>query len=376
MTLLEQLTNTMKYTLHKATYDPNAEEFAKKQAEAMGLEFSDNPDDINNPKKFMFIHVILHQHEPAEFQGLAFPNKERTQTVFLPVKFLPTSGAGILFFDEMNLANESMLKNAYQLIEDRRIGSYVVPKNYISIGAGNRGEDMCNVFDMPKALNNRFFHVELQTPAVDDVEISEPDINGEEHVVRTIKGWLNGYAIPNGIDIRIQLWLKFNKHYLFKFDPDSEDPAFATPRIWEDISNLLKLIPSSDLFTIREVVGAGAGVGMGIEFAAWLKLSEKFDIDKIYKEKKVKVPTNEIDQVYSLVSALLGYYQEHASAKTAIALYEISKSFSLEHTVMLVHQMKIMDNFKFLKEAEPEIFKRIMKEIPTLYEAVFVSVSN
>ena len=33
MTLLGQVTNSLKYMLHKATYDPNAEEFAKKQAE-------------------------------------------------------------------------------------------------------------------------------------------------------------------------------------------------------------------------------------------------------------------------------------------------------------------------------------------------------
>jgi MoxR-like ATPase len=167
--------------------------FAMRKAKELGLIFSQSFEDVNDEKKFVFLVLPLHQYEPAEIKGLPFPNAERTQTVYLPVGLLPTKGQGIILLDEINLAPPMLQSNAYQLIEDRRLGFYTVPDGVMIIGAGNRDDDRGHTFDMAMPLNNRFLHAELAIPPVDDIEVS-----GEK-----IKGWATDYAIPSGVDHRI-----------------------------------------------------------------------------------------------------------------------------------------------------------------------------
>ena len=51
---------------------------------------------------------------------------------------------------------------AQQLILDRRVGSYRVPRDWFVWAAGNRKEDRAAVFDMPAPLANRFIHLTVE----------------------------------------------------------------------------------------------------------------------------------------------------------------------------------------------------------------------
>jgi MoxR-like ATPase len=46
----------------------------------------------------------------------------------MPPDFLPTSEKGVLFLGEINMAPPAMQGVAQQLILDRRVGSYTVPR--------------------------------------------------------------------------------------------------------------------------------------------------------------------------------------------------------------------------------------------------------
>jgi len=330
--------------------------FAIRKAKELGLEFSQDFADVNNEKKFMFLVLPLHQYEPAEIKGLPFPNSDRTQTVYLPVGLLPTKGQGVILLDEINLAPPMLQSNAYQLIEDRRLGFYTVPDGVMIIGAGNRDDDRGHTFDMAMPLNNRFLHAELHIPPVDDIEVS-----GEK-----IKGWANDFAIPAGVDHRIVNYLSYQKKHLFTYDPTKDicEPTIATPRMWVKVSTLIKGIPDKDEDALYRYISMGVGTGIAQEMCAWLKLSRKYDIPAIYKSGKFERP-DDIGQLYSLISAFVGHYMERMTAENAVRLLELACIFKKEHTCMLLNQAKYADKdyFAKVKKTAPDKFTKLADSI-------------
>lgn len=121
----------------------------------------------------------------------------------------PRKGNGIIFFDELNLAPPLVQASAYQLILDRRLGTYTVPNGFLLIAAGNRLEDRASVFEMSAPLKNRFGHCQLREPSVE--------------------GWTR-WAVDHDIDMRIIGFLNFRRTALYTFDPKLKENAFATPR--------------------------------------------------------------------------------------------------------------------------------------------------
>jgi hypothetical protein len=330
--------------------------FAQRKAKELGLKFSESFEDVNDEKAFLFLVLPLHQYEPAEIKGLPFPSEDRTQTVYLPVGLLPTKGQGVILLDEINLAPPMLQSNAYQLIEDRRLGFYTVPDGVMVLGAGNKDDDRGHTFDMAMPLNNRFLHAELAVPPVDDIEVS-----GEK-----IRGWVNDYAIKAGIDHRIINYLSYQKKHLFTYDPmqDVSDPTIATPRMWQKVSDLIKGTPDTDENSLYRYVGMGVGTGIASEFVAWLKLSRKYNIKKIFTDSTFEKPT-QVDQLYSLISALVGHYSENNTDAMAVKLLELSMIFNKEHTCMLLNQAKGMD---------VEFFKKIKKTAPQKFTALSNSI--
>jgi hypothetical protein len=90
----------------------------------------------------------------------------------------------VLFLDELNSAAPSVQAAAYQLILNRRIGKYRMPKNVVLVAAGNRESDKGVTYRMPTPLANRFIHQEMK------VEFGQLSRVGceKEHPQR--RGWL------------------------------------------------------------------------------------------------------------------------------------------------------------------------------------------
>ncbi|HEV3387051.1 MAG TPA: hypothetical protein VG097_19690, partial [Gemmata sp.] len=56
---------------------------------------------------------------------------------WVPPRFLPTSGKGILFLDELTSAPQMTQASCYQLVLDRRLGEYELPDGWVVMAAGN-----------------------------------------------------------------------------------------------------------------------------------------------------------------------------------------------------------------------------------------------
>ena len=111
------------------------------------------------------IDLRLSQLAPADLRGLPVADHEQGVARLLPPEFLPRSGSGILFLDEINLAPPALQVVAKQLVLDRRVGSYTLPEGWLVWAAGNRKEDRAAVFDMPAPLANRFLHLQVAVSA-------------------------------------------------------------------------------------------------------------------------------------------------------------------------------------------------------------------
>jgi hypothetical protein len=110
---------------------------------APGIGKSSIVAQVAKEHKIDFVDVRLSQLAPTDLRGL--PVAEDGISKWYPPEFLPHSGRGILFLDELNMAPPAMQGMAQQLILDRRVGSYVVPEGWYVWAAGNRKEDRAAV---------------------------------------------------------------------------------------------------------------------------------------------------------------------------------------------------------------------------------------
>src|SRR6266436_6050773 len=80
---------------------------------------------------------------------------------FCPPSMIARRDAYCLFLDELNACTHEIQKAFYSLIQEHRIGEYLLPSGSIVIGAGNRAQDSAIVKPMSSALLNRMVHVHL-----------------------------------------------------------------------------------------------------------------------------------------------------------------------------------------------------------------------
>ena len=190
----------------------------------------------------------------------------------------------ILFLDEINAAPQSVQAAAYQLILNRKVGTYHLPDGVSIVAAGNRETDKAVTFRMPSALANRFIHFEMM-------------VNFED--------W-EDWAIKHRISSDVIGFLKVKQNYLFQFDPKSGDKAFATPRSWAFVSQLLD--DSMDDHLNSVMVQGTVGPGIAHEFMSHRRLKGKLPNPRdilMGKVTEMKL-TKEVDSSakYSLMVSL------------------------------------------------------------------------
>ena len=94
---------------------------------------------VAQQENLQIIDLRLSQLAPTDLRGL--PVAENGVAKWFPPEFLPTSGKGILFLDEINMATPAVQGIVQQLILDRQVGSYRVPEGWFIWAAGNRKSD-------------------------------------------------------------------------------------------------------------------------------------------------------------------------------------------------------------------------------------------
>lgn len=253
-----------------------------------GIGKSDILAQITNSYRNAFlIDVRLSLWEPTDIKGVPYYNSDSNNMVWAPPAELPSEEMAqqydqiILFLDEMNSAAPAVQAAAYQLILNRRVGSYKLPDNVAIIAAGNRDADKGVTYRMPAPLANRFVHLEMRVDFED---------------------WLQ-WATNNNVHTDVVGYVTFAKQDLYDFDPKSSSRAFATPRSWSFVSELLSdNLPEN---TLTDLVAGAVGEGLAVKFMNHRKIAGQLPNPSDILEGKVKdLSCKEISAMYSLTISL------------------------------------------------------------------------
>lgn len=256
-----------------------------------------------------FIDMRLSQLAPTDLRGVPVP--EEGMTKWYPPEFLPRSGNGILFLDEINLAPPVLQGVAQQLVLDRQVGSYQVPPGWFIWSAGNRKEDRAAIFDMPKPLANRFLHLKV-----------EPHLPS-----------FRRYAVQRGFDSNIIGFLNFRPSLLHKIDPNSE--AWPSPRSWE---------MANELYNCGLDVAPAVGDAVAAEFHVFCTAAKAIpNIQLILKGSSTESFPKEPSVQYALTSGLVTHT---TTLEQACNVFD----WMVEHAPPEWIQMAVADLFPRLRD--------------------------
>ena len=243
------------------------------------------------------IDIRLSLWEPTDIKGIPYFDSNSGTMVWGAPSELPSAEFAaqydhiVLFLDEMNSAAPSVQAAAYQLILNRKVGTYKLPDNVMIVAAGNREADKGVTYRMPAPLANRFIHLELA-------------VNFDD--------WF-AWSVVNNINTDVVGYLTFAKKDLYDFDPKSPSRSFATPRSWSFVSELLD--DDLDEATTTDLVAGAVGEGLAVKFMAHRKVASSMpNPSDILAGKVREMRTKEISAMYSLTVSLC-YELKEASDK-------------------------------------------------------------
>ena len=253
-----------------------------------GIGKSELVADITEELGGYMIDLRLGQMEPTDIRGIPFYNKDSGKMDWAEPVDLPSAELAsqypvvVLFLDEMNSAAPSVQSAAYQLILNRRVGKYVLPDNVVMVAAGNRESDKGVTYRMPTPLANRFIHQEMK---VDFSSWQEWAVNHKIH--KDVVGYIG-----------------FAKNDLYDFDAKSASRAFATPRSWSFVSQILDDEDSDDDTTMNLIAGT-VGEGLAVKFMAHRKVASRMPKpEEILSGKVTTLDVKEVSAMYSLVISM------------------------------------------------------------------------
>lgn len=293
----------------------------------MGIGKSELVAGIAEEMGGLTIDLRMATMEPTDLRGIPYPSKDengRNQMSWAPPIELPSAELAakypivVLFLDEMNSAAPAVQAAAYQLVLNRRVGTYELPDNVVIVAAGNRETDKGVTFRMPAPLANRFVHLEMAV-----------DFDSWQH-----------WAVEHRIHKDVVGFISFSKQSLFDFDPRSPSRSFATPRSWTFVSELLGDEGESDN-TLTDLVAGSIGDGLAIKFMAHRKIAGQLPSPTDILEGKVtELKTKEVSAMYSLVTSMC-YELQDAHKKLSTAGDKTGKW----HTMADYFFKFMMDNF-------------------------------
>jgi hypothetical protein len=217
--------------------------------------------------------------DPVDLRGL--PRLTGDTAVWCPPAFLPRSGEGVLFLDELAQAPPLVQGACLQLVLDRRIGEYVLPAGWSVIAASNRAEDRAGTHRLISPLKNRFVHL--------DLDVSHDD-------------W-QSWAVTAKVAPEVRAFLQYRPTLLFQFEGAANPRAFPTPRSWVFVSDVLPRTPPE---LLHPVVGGCVGDGPAAEFIGFLRLFRELpDLDVVLARPDSAPVPREPAVLHALVGALV-----------------------------------------------------------------------
>ena len=219
----------------------------------------------------------------------------------------PDGKGGIIFFDEIARCGTAVQNVCLKLINERRIGDWILGSKWVMVAAANReGDEESGTYRFTPVLGNRFRQVNF-APKFEDwntwaSQAKDPD--GEFVVAREILAFI-----------------RFNHDkYFYNLDPEvkstigGSNTIFASPRSWTNASLALKVREKRNPRVSDEqrewIIASQVGKAAASSFIGFLKMMRKIDVNSIravYSSPR-KAPTFQglqLDEKNALIAAVV-----------------------------------------------------------------------
>ena len=190
--------------------------------------------------------------DPVDLRGIPWRDDDN-RTRWAPPDFLPPTASTALYLvnlEELPSGVPMVQAALFQLVRDRKCGEYELPEGASLMACGNRESDRGVTHRMPTPLASRFVHLEIK--------VDVPD-------------WCS-WAAGSGIAPEVLFYIQMRPEMLHQFDPQSREAAFACPRTWEFVSNVVNQRGSLDPAAERALFRGSVGEAAAVEFSAFLKV--------------------------------------------------------------------------------------------------------
>ncbi len=201
---------------------------------------------------------------------------------------------GILFIDEINCVSETLAPAMLQFLQCKTFGSHEIPQGWIIVAAGNPPEYNKSVREFDVVTMDRVKKIEV-----------EPDF----------AVWKE-YALQQQLHPAVISYLSTRTAHFYKMETTVDGRKFATPRGWEDLSQMLTVYDALGKEMDREVVVQYIQhETVAKDFANYLELYRKYQMDRQLEEVLEgridplllkKVAHAPFDERLSVVGLLLG----------------------------------------------------------------------
>lgn len=259
------------------------------------------------PWKVLFLSQVDH------FREQLLKGVEKTVRYSTPkyIQVLNASKYGVLMFDELTTAPESIQTMLLTVIQDCSFGEFSIPLTTFRVAAGNYG-NVIGTKNMSLALMNRFahFHVDIDPKETAD-GLESGWTNREEPVVNTDSEDI----FKKEIYYIHQVALFWMSHVdLINNMPedviDKKDVAYPTQRSWTSVARALSILDGNDDEYQKCIITSLVGDIAGNMFWQWLKEHKKvYTVDLlkyIGKEDTFFLDNpDKHDQVYQCIKTLM-----------------------------------------------------------------------
>ncbi len=173
-----------------------------------------------------FMRVLNFGHMTQEEISMIMFNDDATNFDFVPPKFLielnekaEELGCAVLFLDEWNRSEKSLVNALFTLTDERRIHSFRLHKNVLVVAAMNPsdGSYLVNEAEKDHAIRKRLNFV---------------------YVTHDLGSWLQ-YVQKSGWHAHVPAFIKAANAFLYDAGMRDAGKAFPCPSNWEKVSNLL-----------------------------------------------------------------------------------------------------------------------------------------
>jgi hypothetical protein len=185
-----------------------------------------------------FICRDLSIMEPPDLVGM--PKLGERTTSYLPPAFLPTSGKGLLVFEELNRCPQYMRAPCLQLLTARTLNDYTLPPGWLPAAAINPSEGEYETQELDPALLSRFTQASVVADPTEWLLWAE-SAGVHEEVIRYV-----------GQDPTV-----------FK------DDAYSNPRSWKAVSDLLQVSADAPKNTLHLAIAGTVGSARAAAFSTF-----------------------------------------------------------------------------------------------------------